>query len=200
MLFAISIGIVGFTAMPSAISQLIYGNTFPFWNVNGPLTVTGTTTLTGALNTTGATSIYGIGTSGVASAGYVGEVLTSTSPLVSSVAMATNVVSGGPCVAITAGDWVIQGIVALSTVSAQFSDIYAGINTNALSNVIGSIGTYTLYPANATLVTGASAVVATTPLVGLNLNATTTYCANARAAYAQGVASVYGVLNARRMR
>ncbi len=49
----------------TAYSQLINGNTFSFWNVNGPLTVvgatslTGVTTQTGALNVTGATTITG---------------------------------------------------------------------------------------------------------------------------------------------
>lgn len=49
----------------SVSAQLMYNNTFPFWNVNGPLTVvgatslTGVTTQTGALNITGTTTITG---------------------------------------------------------------------------------------------------------------------------------------------
>lgn len=40
-----------------ATAQLIYGNTFPFWNVNGPLNVTGLSTLSGGLTLTGPTTI-----------------------------------------------------------------------------------------------------------------------------------------------
>ena len=40
-----------------ASAQLIYGNTFPFWNVNGPLTVTGLATLSGGTTLTGTTSL-----------------------------------------------------------------------------------------------------------------------------------------------
>lgn len=40
-----------------ANAQLIYGNTFPFWNVEGPLTVTGLATMSGGMTLTGATSI-----------------------------------------------------------------------------------------------------------------------------------------------
>lgn len=40
-------------------AQLIYGNTFPFWNVNGPLTVVGDTSLTGALAVVGNSALTG---------------------------------------------------------------------------------------------------------------------------------------------
>lgn len=45
-----------------AHAQLMYGNTFPFWNVNGPLTVVGATTLTGATTHTGNVSVSGTST------------------------------------------------------------------------------------------------------------------------------------------
>lgn len=38
-------------------AQLIYGNTFPFWNVTGPLTVDGATTLNGATTLAGAATL-----------------------------------------------------------------------------------------------------------------------------------------------
>ena len=43
-----------------ASAQLIYGNTFPFWNVHGPLNVTGTTTLSGPVVMSSTVSMAGL--------------------------------------------------------------------------------------------------------------------------------------------
>lgn len=58
-------GLLALAVTIPAASQLIYGNTFPFWTVNGPLTVVGNTSLTGGTNTLGGTtSITGTTTIG----------------------------------------------------------------------------------------------------------------------------------------
>lgn len=54
---AVSVAIVGFSVINPAASQLIYGNTFPFWNVgSGGLTVIGDASVGGTLAVTGATT------------------------------------------------------------------------------------------------------------------------------------------------
>lgn len=56
--------------IPFAYGQLIYGNTFPFWNVTGPLTVTGTSSLAAVTATTiSGTTIAGTAVTGSASLG-----------------------------------------------------------------------------------------------------------------------------------
>lgn len=49
-------GLAALMVTGAATSQLIYGNTFPFWNVAGPLDVSGATTLRGASTLSGATT------------------------------------------------------------------------------------------------------------------------------------------------
>ena len=80
--------LLALVAIPAS-AQLIYGNTFPFWNVNGPLAVTGLSTMSGGATITGTTSIAAptvTGTALVANATISGHLATSTT--------ATSIVSG----------------------------------------------------------------------------------------------------------
>ena len=59
--FAVAVAIASLAVISPSTAQLIHGNTFPFWNVNGPLVVTGNTTLTGGTNTITGTTTIGAG-------------------------------------------------------------------------------------------------------------------------------------------
>lgn len=213
LVFGFCVLFVGFTAVKPAVSQLIYGNTFPFWNVNGPLTVTGTSTLsdvtTTSLSTTGTLTTaalsgphLGVTNSGVAAAGYVGEMIQGSTTLASAVSLTSGYANpkGAACVQLTPGDWDVQGVGAFSSTSATYSAVVVGVNTNALSNVLPTATQASWRTENSTAITGASNVVATTPVVPLQLNANTTYCVVGAAGFASGTSSLWGVLNARRVR
>lgn len=215
------IAALGLATYRPAMSQLIYNNTFPFWNVNGPLTVSGATSLqsastvgltntglltTGTLNTTGAYTptggISGVTTSSVAAAGIVGEMLSAIGPGngLSAVALSSTTPAGIVCKALTAGDWNVQGTVGFSATAATFTKALAGITNNATSAVVGALGTYTVSLPDVSAVSDISAVVLTTPVVPLQLNTTTTYCATAQGNFGGTAAGAYAVINARRVR
>ncbi len=197
------IAVLGAVTYRPVMAQLIYGNTFPFWNVTGPLTVNGTTTLTGALNASGANSIpiTGVTTSSVAAAGIVGEMIQGSTTLASNVALTSGYVNpkGFACVSLTPGDWDVQAVGAFSSTSATYSAIAVGVNTNALSTTLPTATQVAFTTQNATAISGASNVTVTSPVVPLQLNAATTYCGVASAGFASATRSVWRVPNARRV-
>lgn len=217
ILFAASVLIVGSVAIKPAVSQLIYGNTFPFWNVgSGGLTVTGTTTTagitnTGALSTTTLTStgaytptggITGVTTSSVASVGHVGEMLSAISTGgTTATVLTTGTAAGVVCKALTAGDWDVDGSMLFSATAAGISSVAAGITANTASAVLGAPGTYVKHsPQSVLAISDTSAITVTIPRVPLQLNASTTYCTTALAAFNGTALGAIGVINARRVR
>lgn len=212
LVFALCVGIVGFVAVKPAVSQLIYGNTFPFWNVgSGGLTVTGATSLQGTTATTLSTSgaytptggITGVITSGVAAAGAVGEMLSAISAGgTTATVLSAGTAAGVICKALTAGDWDVDGSMLFSATAASISSVAAGITANTASAVLGGPGTYVKRTAagSATAVSDTSAVAVTIPRVPLQLNATTTYCTTALADFSGTALGAIGIINARRVR
>lgn len=200
IIFAVSVALVGLSAISPSSAQLIYGNTFPFWNVNGPLAVTGATTLSGGTTITGGLATAGTTAGTAATAGYVGEVLSVVNAVASATTLTTATAAGNPCVSLTAGDWDVSSNMVYSATGATFSDVAAAVNTNAASNVLPTAGDYTLNALDTTALSGASVVAVTSPVRQVNIAATTTYCGVGRATFGAGVASIYGKINARRVR
>jgi hypothetical protein len=190
-------------------AQLIFGNTFPFWNVTGPLTVGGPASLSGVttvsqLTVTGTTAltggITGVTNSAVAAAGSVGELLSAIQGLSGTVLTNGSAYAPGPCVTLTAGDWDVQGNAIFSMTSAAYSTVVAGINTSALSGVRPGLGQFTQWTTvSAINATGGSVVSLETPIVTAQLNVPTSYCTTANVSFSSGSVALYGQIRARRM-
>lgn len=203
-----------------ASGQLIYGNTFPFWNVNGPLTVTGQSTLgavnltsmvaSGALQVTGASTFSGglVGTTlSVAGATTtIGEVLTATVASGSSVAGATSTTSKNiTSVTLTAGDWDVSAMCdyALSGVTATVYSCGFGTTTDTQASQAGGsgIGTdpKTIQSATfGTTITGTYSQAI--PSVQVLVPTSTVIYLVANNTYSAGSFGMYGTIRARRMR
>lgn len=144
----------------SASAQLIYGNTFPFWNVNGPLAVTGLSTLSGGLTLTGTTTI-GAGAT-LASPTITGATLTTAG--LTSPAITTSITT--PSTSFTA----FAGATTLFTVGgtgASASSFFPS-TLDATSSITGAIRT------SGGLSAAKAANIGTTLTVGTSLSVGTT--------------------------
>lgn len=138
-------------------------------------------------------NIVGTATNNDASAGSVGELITSTSGAVGLSGSGTNVTS----IALTAGDWDIEaGVIFSGTGTTTVTDAFASINTVT--------GTNTFTQGQCFRIRGQTF---TDPLFGaaigplrVSIAGTTTYYLNAQAVIGASTFSCTGVLRARRIR
>ena len=131
-----------------------------------------------------------------AAAGQIGEVISSAiaTPGVTLTAATTIAVTS---IALTAGDWDVQGEVWIVGGTASPTQVNAGINTGAGFSASG-IGVsraqiYATFTANTTQVLGLRTA-------RVSLSAGATYYLNAQANFASGTCTAYGNIWARRMR
>jgi len=176
------------------------GNTTVF--LGNTTTSLGNVTLTGAnvtattLNTTGNTTIFGTTTNNSATAGYVGEVISSNVLVGSAVALTTNVVANVTSILLTAGDWDVNGWVGfraggattITYLRTSISITSATTNSAWQSNMEAAITANSVDPA---LQLG--------PYQQL-LSGTTTVYLTANAGFAVSTLSAFGQLRARRVR
>lgn len=232
-----------------ATAQLIYGNTFPFWTVNGPLTVTGVSTLSGGQVLSGTTTIgsgatltsptltgptvtgtlsgaaatfsttlavtgvstltggiLGSATNDAATAGNVGELLTTTVAAGGAVACgATTAGANVTSQSLTAGDWDVSGScnVLGSTLIGTVLSCGLGTSTNTQLTQAGGGGVGTdpltrLVAASQTFPNSATSVIV--PPTRVTLASTTTIYLVGNHTYSSGSCTQYGTIRARRMR
>lgn len=209
ILFAISCLAITAAMIPPGTAQLIYGNTFPFWNVNGPLTVTGATTTAGITNTgniqtttmnsTGAFTptggIVGVTNASNATAGNVGEYLVYSATSANPVTVSTGTAANIACGTVGAGDWDMFGTATYSLIAATGTELQAGIG---LSGVNTGDNTYAMMGISETAAT--KLIPIATPIVRLSSSVSSTQCLVATGTFSAGAEKVFGVLNARRVR
>jgi len=192
VLVAISLG---------ATAQMIYGNTFPFWNVTGPLVVNGTSTLSGG--------IVGTTTNDSATTGNVGEYIISTLPSSSYVTgAATGVSRSITSISLTPGDWRVSGTCNIlgSTLITTVLQCGLGTATDTLTAQTGGQGlgpdpVHTLVQASATMPNTALTLQA--PEVRFSIpsaSGTTSLFLVGNATYSSGSYRTYGTLRASRER
>lgn len=152
---------------------------------------------TGALSRTGGIAIEGTNTNDSASAGYIGEFISSEVLVGSAVALTTGITSNLTSISLTAGDWDIFGNVSLSTGgSTTISYCIAATNQTSATLPTAPRGGYTRFEAFATG-SGASIPLAV-HRVSLS-GAATLYCV-VNIGFATSTCAVYGTLSARRRR
>lgn len=152
---------------------------------------TGGTTAPTALASLGGASLTGI-TSGVAAtAGMVGEILTSNT---TGTSILTNTTVNATTLVLSAGEWEVTGVVRYVTTTAPFFTLFGGIGTTSGSVPLDP----DRYLSSAT--TNTSDQVAIAPLKRFNLSGSTTIYLAASAIFSTGTATVNGYLTARRTR
>lgn len=146
-----------------------------------------------------------LGTSGgaAANAGSVGEIIRSTVPVGSAVALTTATSANVTSVSLTAGDWDIWGVIdyALSAASSSIQQAGLSLVSATLAGQAGGSGLgpdpNDISPFSTTTVTGTLSLA---PLTTLLISATTTLFLVANATFSAGTISAYGTLTARRRR
>ena len=141
--------------------------------------------------------IVGTTTNDSASAGYVGEYISSNVPQASGVSMTTNTDTNITSISLTAGDWDVNGNVYLEPTNINaFSDGKIWTSTTSAtkpndSSVTGILGSSSIY---------FNAMSFTAPTIRVSVTGTTTVYLSARATFSAGTMTGYGNLTARRRR
>jgi len=138
--------------------------------------------------------IRGNNTNTVAPAGYMGQIITS-SVATSSVSLTTTTAAQITSISITAGNWLVFGIVGFVPATSVATDVTAGINVTTATFTTSTVD----YSEN----TGIAAITGTaytlaTPVINLSLASTTTYYLNGAATFA-GTCTAGGKITAVRI-
>lgn len=154
---------------------------------------------TGALSRSGngGIPVQGTNTNDSASAGYVGEVISSNIAAGSAVSVTTTTATNITSISLTAGDWDISGQVAL-TFSDTPSQIVGNINTTSATLGTAGLGSPD-HSMAAGFTTGFTQVIGL-PTGRLSLNSTTTVYLIGYAVFGAGTSTGYGWIMARRAR
>jgi hypothetical protein len=164
-------------------------------------TFTGIQTFANAITPSQTTGITGTTTNNNASAGYVGEYVSSTIASGSSIALTTGTFTNITSISLTAGDWDVSGTVALTSATGIPVFIYAngGVTTTSVSGG-GIEGGWSLSYTTAQAIAYYIDFTQTTPILRLSLSATTTVYLTTRGSFTGGTVNTYGMIRARRIR
>jgi len=189
-------GTSGFTFGANSALTLAAGKTF---TCNNTLTLTGTDGITASLGAVG--QVPGIATSTAASAGNVGEVITSDIPFGSAVSLTTSTDANITSITLTAGDWDVRGAITF-TPGASTTNTYlrSSLSTTSATHD-GTLGRACAiaYPSGTVIgASGFSGQIA--PKVFTVTSGTTVVYLTARADFAVSTMVAYGNLTARRVR
>lgn len=119
-----------------AVGQMMYGNTFPFWNVTNDLTVGGNTTMTGNLTVGGTQTTTGVQTF---TAAPVISALTASQAVFTTAgkALTSNAITGTGNVVMSASP-TLTGTAGLASLTTSGTIVSTGLVT-ASAGVLGSI-------------------------------------------------------------
>lgn len=163
--------------------------------INDVVTTSGTQTVAGDKTFSGKTAITGTATNDSASAGYVGEYVSSTIASGSAVSLTTATVANVTSISLTAGDWDVSGRVAwsfMNNTTAAGASISLTSATQDSANLV-----YTRLGSAGNLI-GIYEVAL--PTARISVASTTTVYLVAEATFATSTNSAYGRIMARRVR
>lgn len=140
---------------------------------------------------TGGIALLGSSTNDSASAGYVGEYISSQVVYASAVSLTTATQKNVTSISLTAGDWDVSGQVGF-VASVAFQAVSAGINTTS-----ATLPDFSLYSNTNSASTTYSAAIVTQRI---SLSSTTTVYLVAEASFTTGTCTACGFIGARRLR
>lgn len=144
--------------------------------------------------------IVGTQTNDNATAGFVGEVISSLVPFGSAVALTTSITADVTSISLTAGDWDVSGLLAFSPGGGTLASSYAG-GISLTSATFGALALTEPRTAFNGMSYGAGAPQTfNTGMARISLAATTTVYLIASASFTVSTNSVYGFIIARRVR
>jgi hypothetical protein len=200
-------GSLVFATSPTLVTPVLGAATATSINGNTLTTGTGTLTLTsGAVLTASTTTSVGRGqylgtnTNDSATAGNIGELVTSTVAVGSAVSLTNATASNVTSISLTAGEWDVTGNVAFSlNASTNVTYLIANISTASADNgLAGVTNNLQSFPGGSVLgATAPSLPVARQPI---SINATTTVYLAAQSNFSVSTAAAYGKIVARRVR
>ena len=193
------------TASPSTTfhvvgNETVVGNLSQTGNITltGNLTQTGTLALTGGMTATGTVVAAGTTTNDSASAGNVGEVISSSVVVGSAVALTTTVANNVTSISLTAGDWTVCGNVLYSMGGTTTTTVgQAAVSSTSATLPTAPAGGWSEF-AGATFTGFAPSRDITCHRQ--SLASTTTLYLVAKSTFATSTLAVYGSLYARRVR
>ena len=170
-------------------------------SVTTPTLVGDATLSTGnVIFSTSGKGIQGTTTNDSASAGVVGQYVSSTVAPGSLIALTSGTATNITTISLTAGDWDVAGIVGFGGISGTSVVAFVGANASSTSAAISSsIGIQVLMNGSTQISTVAD-MTAALPVYRYSLASTTTMYLVARASYTTGSIGAYGTLSARRIR
>jgi hypothetical protein len=144
--------------------------------------------------------VRGVANNSSASAGDVGEVISSTVAVGSAVSLTTDTPANVTSISLTAGDWDVSGTVYYAQGSATEALYYtAGISATT-ATLPGYAGTQASIPGNGAATGGAYTPSVPISPARVSLSSTTTYYLVAQSGFLADTSAAYGHLRARRMR
>lgn len=144
----------------------------------------------------GSSAIPGTVTNDSATAGYVGEFVSSLVAVGSPVSLTTNTAANVTSISLTAGDWDVQGNVNFTGTSATITAGQGGISST--SATLPTDGSEVYDGLLTTTTTDTSSI--SLPRKRMSLAATTTVYMVAKKVFSAGTVVAFGSLNARRVR
>lgn len=141
-------------------------------------------------------NIVGTSTNNNASAGSVGEFVTSNIPTASAVSYTSGTARNITSISLTAGDWHVYGNVGFNVNATSPSAIECAINTVSATMPDFSNATYF----SETVAAGLNSCVFTTPPLRLSIASTTTVYLLGQGTFSASTLTGFGTISARRMR
>lgn len=146
---------------------------------------------------TGAPALLGTSTNDSASAGYVGQIISSSVTTGSGVTLTTATAANVTSISLTAGDWDVHGNVFIAnTLSSSLGLGFGWISTTSATEPDKSL----LSGLDMTGSAGINALAATVPYVRISISSTTTVYLSTIATFNTGTTTASGNIFARRAR
>jgi len=167
------------------------------------VTITGSTLTTANVASGNVANSITLGTTAGdnASAGYVGEYVSSQVLFASAVSLTTSTYANITSISLTAGDWDVGGIVYFSGgTTTVVNQLIGSIGTTSAN--LGSSGSYWIegFASGGTTVFNTQDFGQTVPTTRFSLSSTTTIYLVGLATFTVSTAKTYGLIRARRMR
>jgi hypothetical protein len=145
---------------------------------------------------TGQVAILGTGTNDSASAGYVGEYVSSNIPNASATSLSNGTAKNVTSISLTAGDWDIFGNIFFSGIGITNPSYYAWTSITSATLPDNSLLSYS----STVIAVTAIAAGLTCPFLRVSIASTTTVYLSAQANFSAGTATACGSIFARRRR